>query len=114
MDAIRFELSTLIRRVYDKLPDQVSYPQLSVGSGGTRRLPVLTYTLNASSSPFYIKQYAENNLVPKLAAIKGVNDVSVYGATVFEWVITYDPVRLQLLHIDVGDVAAAINSYFRQ
>ncbi|MBN2812512.1 MAG: efflux RND transporter permease subunit [Bacteroidales bacterium] len=114
MDAIRFELSTLIRRVYDNFPDQVSYPQLSVGSGGTRRLPVLTYTLNASSSPFHIKQYAESNLVPKLAAIKGVNDVSVYGATVFEWVITYDPVRLQLLHIDVSDVAAAINSYFRR
>ncbi|MBN1145204.1 MAG: efflux RND transporter permease subunit [Bacteroidales bacterium] len=113
LDAIRFELSTLIRRVHDELPDQVSYPQLSVGAGGRRKSPILTYTLNASASPFYIQQYAQNNLVPKLSTIKGVNDVAVYGASMFEWVITYDPVKLQLLNLSVSDLASGINRYFR-
>jgi multidrug efflux pump subunit AcrB len=48
MDAIRFELSTLIRRIYNKLPEQVSYPLLPVGSPGTRRLDRVTYTLMAN------------------------------------------------------------------
>jgi multidrug efflux pump subunit AcrB len=114
LDAVRFEISTLIRRVYDELPDQVSYPQLSVGSGGKRRTPILTYTLNASASPFFIQQYAENNLVPKLSAIKGVNEVAVFGATQFEWVITYDPVKLQIIGMNVNELAVTINRYFRQ
>ncbi|MBN1789089.1 MAG: efflux RND transporter permease subunit [Bacteroidales bacterium] len=114
LDAVRFEVATLIRRVYKELPKQVTYPQLSVGSGGRRRTAVLTYTLNASASPFFIQQYAENNLVPKLSAIRGVNEVAVYGATLFEWAITYDPVKLHTLGIDVNNLASAINTFFRR
>lgn len=113
LDAIRFELSTLIRRVYDELPDQVSYPQLSVGSGGRRKSSILTYTLNASESPFFIQQYAENNIIPVLSRIKGVNDVTIYGATRFEWVIAYDAVKLRMLDMSINDLAAGINRYFR-
>lgn len=114
LDAVRFEVATLIRRVYKELPKQVTYPQLSVGSGGRRRTPVLTYTLNASASPFFIQQYAENNLVPKLSAIRGVNEVAVYGATLYEWAITYDPAKLHTFGIEVNGMASAINTYFRR
>lgn len=52
-DAVRFEISTLIRRVYEELPTGVSYPLLSLGEGGAGESPILTYTLNASASPFF-------------------------------------------------------------
>ncbi len=64
MDAIRFEIATLIRRAYPDLPRQVSYPVLSLGTGGQKTQPILTYTLNASTSPFFIQKYAEDNIAP--------------------------------------------------
>jgi multidrug efflux pump subunit AcrB len=114
LDAVRFEISTLIRRVYNELPNQVSYPQISIGSGGRKRSPILTYTLNGSASPYFIQQYARNNIVPKLSMIKGVNEVVVYGASMFEWVISYDPVKLRTVGISVNELAAAINRFFRR
>src|SRR5512133_3390263 len=57
-DALRFEVSSLIRRVYGDLPKEVSYPQLSAGSGRKGTTSILTYTLNASANPYFIQQYA--------------------------------------------------------
>ncbi|MDZ7605113.1 MAG: efflux RND transporter permease subunit [Cyclobacteriaceae bacterium] len=36
LDAIRFEIASSIRQVFSQLPDQVSYPLISVGTSGTR------------------------------------------------------------------------------
>ncbi|HYQ56516.1 MAG TPA: efflux RND transporter permease subunit, partial [Draconibacterium sp.] len=114
LDAIRFEVATLIRRVYPELPEQVSYPILSLGTGGAKTSPLLTYTVNASSSPYFIQKYTQDNIAPKLFAIKGVNEVQVYGATPFEWEIKFDADAINNLGVGVEEVALAINNYFRK
>ena len=47
IDAVRFEISSAIRSMYDKLPEGVSYPELSVSAAGTDLDPVMMYTVNA-------------------------------------------------------------------
>lgn len=113
LDAVRFELATLVRRVYKDLPEGVTYPQISLGTGGRLRAPIMTYTVNASASPFFIIKYAEVNIVKSLSALKGVSDISVYGATPYEWNISFDPVKLNLLGLNVAGLRNSINSYFR-
>ena len=85
LDAARFEVASLIRRAYGDLPEQVSYPEISMGTSGESSGPLLTYTLNASESPFFIQKFAESHLVPKLSVIAGISGVKVYGSTPQEW-----------------------------
>jgi len=114
LDAARFEVASLIRQIYPTLPEQVSFPELSMNSGGENSSPILTYTLNASSSPFFIQKYAEDHLVPKLSVIPGVNGIKVYGSTPYEWEIRFNSEQVQELGIRSGDIAQSVSDYFRK
>lgn len=111
LDAVRFELANLIRQSYPQLPDGVSYPNLSLSAPNENKSPILSYSINANESPYYIKKYAEQHILPKLSTIKGVNKVNVYGAAPFEWVIVYDANALYQLKLSVNDIQSAINTH---
>ncbi|MRX70074.1 Multidrug efflux pump subunit AcrB [Flavobacterium resistens] len=113
LDAVRFEIANLIRQTYTELPEGVSYPQLSISGANENNSPVLAYSINANESPYLIKKYAENQLLPKLAIIKGVNKVFVYGADPFDWCIKYDSDKLIQLSISVNEIENAIRQYFQ-
>jgi multidrug efflux pump subunit AcrB len=114
LDAARFEVASLIRQAYPDLPDQVSFPEISINSGGVNSSPILTFTLNASASPFFIQKYAEDHLVPNLSVIPGVSGVNVYGSTPYEWEICYRNEIIQELGIHSSDIALCITDYFRK
>ncbi|QTE22230.1 efflux RND transporter permease subunit [Polaribacter cellanae] len=114
MDAIRFEIANLIRQSYSELPEGVSYPFLSKSSSNENNSPILSYSINANESPYYIKKFTENHIIPKLTKLKGINKVDVYGATPFEWVIEYDTKTLAQLNITVYDIQNAISIYLQK
>ncbi|MDP3644761.1 MAG: efflux RND transporter permease subunit [Bacteroidota bacterium] len=114
LDAARFEVASLIRQIYVTLPEQVSFPELSMSSSGENSSPILTYTLNASASPFFIQKYAEDHLVPKLSVIQGVNGVKVYGSTPYEWEIRFNSEQIQGLGIRSENIVQSISDYFRK
>ncbi|MCL3782460.1 efflux RND transporter permease subunit [Prolixibacteraceae bacterium JC049] len=114
LDALRFEVATAIRQAYPKLPEGVSFPELSVSSSGTRVRSLLSYTLNGSASPYFIQKYAESYLVPQLSLVKGVNEVKVSGGTSYEWEIKFKSALLDELGMHVHDIQRAINNYFRE
>lgn len=113
MDVSRFEVATLIRQVYPELPEGISYPYIRVKTGNEESHSLLVYTLNGSASPYFIQKYAEENLVPQISLLKGVNDIKVYGAKPFEWEVCYQTRKLQQLGIKAREVQIAINSYFK-
>ncbi|MFY0715240.1 efflux RND transporter permease subunit [Seonamhaeicola sp. NFXS20] len=117
MEAIRFELANLIRQTHEELPEGVSYPYIS-GSiqddDVDRKKAILNYSINAHENPYYIKKYTEDKLVPRLSEIKGVNEVSVRGATSYEWVVEYSTNKLLQLNLSADDVSQAINSYLQK
>ncbi|GEL12143.1 Multidrug efflux pump subunit AcrB [Flavobacterium glycines] len=112
LDAVRFEIANLIRQTYSELPNGVSYPQLSISGTNESASPILTYSINANESPYLIKKYTENHILPKLAIIKGVNKVYVYGADPFDWVVKYNSDQLLQLSISVNEIENAIRQYF--
>jgi len=114
LDAVRFEVATMIRRTYPELPEQVTYPYISLNTGGRYVRPILTYNLNAAASPFFIQKYARDHMLPQVSKIKGLNDVNVYGATPFEWELRFDVEQIYSLGITANDIAIAINSYFQK
>jgi len=114
LDAARFEVASLIRRAYGDLPEQVSYPEISMGTSGESSGPLLTYTLNASESPFFIQKFAESHLVPKLSVIAGISGVKVYGSTPYEWEIRFNSELIQQLGIRSDEIAQSVSNYFRK
>ncbi|UZR97353.1 efflux RND transporter permease subunit [Chondrinema litorale] len=113
MDAARFEVATYIRQQYRNFPEQVTYPQISLGQTNNKSA-LITFTLNANAPPLYIQQVAEQKLKSKLALISGVNEVLVYGATPFEWEIKFQTEVVQQLGISGDEIASAINNYFKK
>ena len=113
MDAARFQVSSYIRQAYAKFPLGVDYPRITVNTPNEEKQSLLSYTLYGPSSAFYIQKYAENNIKPNISNIKGVNEVNVYGATPFEWFVTYDPEIIHSLGINTFDIRNAIIQYFQ-
>lgn len=114
VDAIRFEAATLIKQLYQKLPDHLSYPAFSTTTSGEQMQTLLTYTLNADLSTAQIQKYAEEHIQPILSRMDGVNDVSIYGATPYEWEVSFKPDRCAALGISASDIAEAIDNYNRE
>jgi multidrug efflux pump subunit AcrB len=114
IEVARFEAATQVRQLYDKLPAGVSYPYINMSLGGSTTQNILTYTINADLPPYLIVKYAEENLVPTLSRIEGLEGVSLSGATPFEWVVTFDAALVRNAGISTGDISGAFNSYFRK
>ncbi len=112
LDVVRFEVATLVRQSYAQLPEQVSYPAINMRSSGQGKSTLLSFTLNSSASPHYIKKIAEERIVPRISSVEGVNEVAVFGATPYEWKIEYRSEDLTILDISVQEIASALTEHF--
>ncbi|HET6560106.1 MAG TPA: efflux RND transporter permease subunit, partial [Prolixibacteraceae bacterium] len=59
--------------------------------------------------PKKILKLAESLVKEKLAQIGGIGDLQVYGASPYQWNITYDFNRMQVLGISTDELVTAIN-----
>ena len=114
IDAIRFEVASLIREVYPKLPNDVSHPMIqynkdsNVGDNET----VLIYNLNSTAPPPVIQKYAEDNIHPAFSNIEGLDELRISGAEKMEYELTYDQNQLSTFKITFRDIRSALSSAF--
>ncbi|MBC9797817.1 efflux RND transporter permease subunit [Sinomicrobium weinanense] len=114
MDAVRFEMAALIRQSYPQMPEGVSYPFLSLSIPSENNSSVLSYSVNANESSYYIKKYVDHYILPRLSNIKGVSQVGLYGVSPYEWVVTYNADKLSKLGLTVDQVTLAINTFLKK
>lgn len=113
MAAARFEVASAIRNLYSKLPEEVSYPAISVATSGSRESETLVYTIKADLPSERIEEYVSTHVSIPLSQLDGVGKVELSGVTPFEWVITFDPKAMEVAGITASDLAAAFRDYFR-
>ncbi len=110
-DAVRFELSTLIRQAWTTVPRGVTYPVISINRPDDQEIrPLLTVVLNASDSASAIQQYAELIIKPAVAAVKGISRIEVFGATPEEWQVVYDPELLTVTGVKPPELVYALQT----
>lgn len=109
IDAVRFEISSKIKQIYNQLPEGVRYPNLSTSTSGEYTPPMLTYTVNANLPTWQIQQYTQKSIADVISKIDGVKQVDVNGATPFEWIISFDPERCAVSGITGDDISMAMN-----
>lgn len=114
MDVARFEVASMIRQVYDELPESVSYPRISKSNPNESVQPLLSYSIHADESPYYIQKYTLNHIIPKLTVVEGVNNVNVYGGTPYQWVMTYNSDKLLQFGVSANEIQKAINTYLTE
>ncbi len=121
VSAARFEMSSLLRQVYSRLPDGVDYPVLSGGEvvnesddNGERKL-LLTYDVNADQTPEEIGENLNNsNVIERLRQIDGVKNVTMSGMVSTYWELTYDAQVLEQYGITSSDIVAAVKNFTGQ
>lgn len=112
IEAVRFEISTIVRQAWGDLPAGVSFPSIYVNSSDDdAQRPFLVYTINSLSSTSEIQQKAEEVFKTGFADINGVSSVTIYGAEPMEWQLTYDIDKLQLLGLTEQNIADALSRY---
>lgn len=112
MAAARFEVASRIRNIYPKLPDGVSYPAISLGTRGTGGTTAVTFVLKADIPSKEIEKFVTARLMTPLSRIDGVEKVSFWGASPFEWVVTFDMHKADAVGVDADAIASAFNSWF--
>ena len=114
METTRFDVSTRLRQIRSKLPDDARVNVSgSAGGGGRGSTEILRYTINADMPATLIVRYAEDHLVIPLSRIEGVDGVRTSGATPFEWVLTFDPDALRAVGMSPGNLSDALSRYFQ-
>lgn len=115
MDAVRFEVSTLIRQIYAELPKGVSYPQIRVSRPDEeeRVEQLMSLMLNGPGNRWDLGQLAETSIRPTLALVDGVFDVRVSGYTPLQWELVYDAAKLKTMGLSPGDISRQIRDYYK-
>ncbi|MDY6800920.1 MAG: efflux RND transporter permease subunit [Bacteroidota bacterium] len=114
-EMLRFEILTLIREIYPKLPNEVTYPIVSQqGADDENKVQLMTYTINGNTDSYTLYKYLDNNVEPQLATIKDVHKIEVHGSTPYHWEIVYNTNRLKQLGIDKNDIRKAIYDFYLQ
>ena len=119
VSAVKFEISSLLKQVRKKLPEDVSYPVLSggevVNEGDAPRentlRHLLTYQVNSNLKDEQIKEYVRKNVEPVVRAWEEVRRVDVTGGTSQYLEITYDPLVVANYGLTVAEVADGIRSF---
>lgn len=117
VSAVRFEISSLIKQIYKKLPEKVSYPSLTGGDteSGLSSKPttknLLSYRINADMDGEQIKEYIEYNVKPILSTFEEVKGVHVSGGVTKYMEIAYDPLVLLNYGLTSSAIADGIKTF---
>ena len=117
VSSVKFEIASLLKQVRKRLPQGVSYPNLSGGEvvneqsrKETTRL-LLTYQINSNLSDEQLKEYIQRQVEPELKRLEDVRRVEVTGGVSKYIEITYDPFILANHGLTATDIKAAIRSF---
>lgn len=114
VEMVRFEIATLIRQLYPKFPDGVTYPSFGrTSASGETMEAVMTYTINANLPTQQIEQYTMRYIVDELSLMEGISSVDLSGANPFYVEILFDPYKINSYSLSINDITTAIGSAFR-
>ncbi|HMM12649.1 MAG TPA: efflux RND transporter permease subunit [Bacteroidales bacterium] len=88
LSMLRFEIISIVRRIYPMLPEGISFPAVRpvyVQSESGKAL--LTYTLDGPISSGQLQSMVESQLKMPLLGIEGIENVNVFGGEEKSWVV---------------------------
>ena len=103
-------LNNRVKAAEARLPEEVRRNGVVVTKRSNDILQVVALKAGERYDTLFLSNYASINLVDELKRIKGVGDVTVFGAQDYSMRIWLKPDRLAALGLTTSDVAAAIRA----
>ena len=113
LETTRLKIATIIKQLYPKFPNGVSYPSITQGSKEDANKTLLILGLNGQPAK-KLEYYAKEVLQAKIAKIDGINQVSVQGISTYEYVINCNLKQLRHLKISFTQVAQSIRDFYQK
>jgi multidrug efflux pump subunit AcrB len=116
MELKKFEVLALIRQVFPKMDERLSYPIVtqSAESRNDFKTPILTYSINGPFASFEIKKIAEDVIKPALTRFEEVEEVEIRGANDLQVYVTFDVQKMQAFGITKAILSQQISQSFGQ
>lgn len=119
IDAVKLYLSSLLRSLAKEFPEGVRIGTLQGGESrqakpedeNEERL-LMSYTITGPGTSLDVATYAEDQIVPLISGIEGIERASVTGAVPFEEVLLYDEQALKDMQVSPYEISAAIGKYY--
>ncbi len=110
----RFEVATIIRQIYPKLPVGCSYPEVMQSADeDSEKMPLLVYSVNAPIASYQIKKVVEEAFLNALLAEKSVEKVEISGAENLQISIQYDTEKLLAYRISPEEILEKIQKNYQ-
>lgn len=91
MKIARFEIATIVRQLYKKLPPDVTYPNIDIHNPSQEEhYSLLSYSIKSPESRFKIQEVVKNQLIPEFASIQGIERTDVFGANPEEYIVSFN------------------------
>lgn len=109
-EMFRFEVSAQLRQLEEALPEEASYPQVSLSrpDNSSYRSSMLGYSLNGPEQSKQLGAYVEKTIQPALAEIPGIAEVSVSGIQPERYVLISHPEKLRQAGLSYNDLLLAL------
>lgn len=112
IDFGRFEITTLIKSVYRKLPPEVTYPVVTNPS--EEKNAIIIYTLNSEYDDETTYNYAVEKIKPLLAQTQGVENITVSGCNPKVWHVIFNESLMQIYNLSASDLSNKINDFVQK
>ncbi|MEM6717945.1 MAG: efflux RND transporter permease subunit [Bacteroidota bacterium] len=111
LDKTSVYINAIMRQLYADFPEGVSYPKVTPqGIDNERASVLLTLALSSDESVASLHQKTKEIIQPKLARIRGINNVQLVGVPRYKYVIICDDTKLSKYKVTREAVTSAIRS----
>ena len=109
IEKARFAIISRIRQVFSKLPKELSFPVVSLQGLFDNSDHLMVYALIGKGDTPQLHRMAEEQIVPLLSDLKGIDDIQFYGTSSPQWNLTYDRDLLNQLNVNASEITTAIH-----
>lgn len=114
-DDAKIDVNNRVQAALSKLPEQVQRQGIRVSEKSPDMLQVIIlHSPKQSRDITFLSNYALMNVVDDLKRVKGIGDVTIFGAKDYSMRIWIDPLKLKKYSITVNDLILAIREQNEQ
>lgn len=113
IDFRRFEVNTIIRNIYKKLPENLSYPSVEQRGGEDQNEPekaILSYSINGPYASHKLQQEVDEFIKKPLSQIKEVKEVRVNGGSPLQITVDFDLPTLIRYNLTKSQITRALTT----
>jgi len=112
MDFKTFEINSIIRNIYKKLPERLSYPRVDQqgGEDDKQESPILFYSVNGPFAPYKLQEDVEEYVTKSLSQDKDIQRIEVRGANRLQITVAFDVPTLTRYGLSKSEISSALTS----